>query len=285
MQIAIERLRARARNVPITVIHTDQPGNDFSSLFSLLNSSPDSYLQMHSETYAAAVGRSFFEPVLPPASVTLGWSSFAVMWLTSTPSEALGHVSAALAPPEVLFRLQAQGAADWRRFLAARAGELRPGGRLVVLAAGPAEQGFASSGPLMLVLATTLRQLVADGRLSDAACKRAFIPTLPRLAAELRAPFAEGEFAGLALEEQDDWPDFPDAAWERYRQDGDVAALAEAYLGFFQATFLPSLLYSLEPFSSASERQSIVDTLETAITSAITTDPQPFAQIPLHMLP
>lgn len=284
MQIAIERLRARAMNVPITVIHIDQPGNDFSSLFALLNNTPDSYLQMHAETYAAAVGRSFFEPVLPPASVTLGWSSFAVMWLTSTPPEALGHVSAALAPPEVLLRLRAQGAADWRRFLAARAGELRPGGRLVVLAAGPAEQGFASTGPLMQTLATALRQLVADGRLSEAACKRAFIPTLPRLGTELRAPFAEGEFAGLVLEEQEDWPDFPDAAWERYRQDGDLAALAEAYLGFVQATFLPSLLYSLEPFSSASERESIVDTLEAAIRSAITTDPRPFAQIPLHMV-
>ena len=177
------------------------------------------------------------------------------MWLTNTPREAFGHVSAALAPPEVVLRLRAQGAADWRRFLAARAGELRPGGRLVVLVAGPAEQGFASTGPLMQTLAKTLRQLVADGRLSEAVSKRAFIPTLPRLGTELRAPFAEGEIAGLALEEQEDWPDFPDAAWERYRRDGDVAGLTEAYLGFFQATFLPSLLHSLEPFGSASEHQ------------------------------
>ena len=226
----------------------------------------------------------FFEPVLPAASVTLGWSSFAVIWLTSTPREALGHVSAALAPPEVLSRLRAQGAEDWRRFLAARAGELRPGGRLVVLVPGPAEQGFASTGPLMQTLATTLRQLVADGRLSEAASKRAFIPTLPRLGTELRAPFAEGAFAGLALEEQEDWPDFPDSAWERYRQDGDLAALAEAYLGFVRATFLPSLLYSLEPFSSTSERQSTVETLEAAIRSAIKKDPQPYAHIPLHMV-
>ncbi len=280
MQVAIEGLRARASNVPITVIHIDQPGNDFSSLFALLNSSSDSYLQMHSETYAAAVGRSFFEPVLPPASVTLGWSSFAVVWLTRTPPEALGHVSAALVPPEVLLRLRAQGDADWRRFLAARAGELRPGGRLVVLVPGP----FAGRRPLMQTLATTLRQLVADGRLSKAACQRAFIPTLPRSGMELRAPFAEGAFAGLSLEEQEDWPDFPDAAWERYRGDGDVATLTEAYLAFFQATFLPSLLHSLEPFDTASERQSIVDTLEGAIRAAIKTDPQPLAQIPLHMV-
>jgi len=72
---------------------------------------------MHSETYAAAVGRSFFEPLLQPASITLGWSSFAAIWLTQTPPEALGYVSAALVPAEVRLRLQAQGEADWRRFL------------------------------------------------------------------------------------------------------------------------------------------------------------------------
>jgi hypothetical protein len=282
MQVAIEGLRVRAPNVPITVIHTDQPGNDFSSLFALLNDSPDSYLQTHTETFAAAVGRSFFDPVLPPASVSLGWSSFAVMWLTRTPPEALGHVSAALVPAEVRQRLRAQGDADWRRFLSARAGELRPGGRLVVLAAGPTERGSGSTRALMATLAATLRQLVADGRLSEAACGRAFIPTLPRSGADLRAPFAEGAFAGLVLEDHEDLPDFPDAAWERYRGDGDTATLTDAYLGFFQATFLPSLLHSLEPLDTASARRAITDTLEAAIRAAIQSDPQPFAQIPLH---
>jgi salicylate 1-O-methyltransferase len=283
MQVAIEGLRARAPSVPVTVVHIDQPGNDFSSLFALLNSSPESYLNLHPKTYAAAIGRSFFDPVLPPASVTLGWSSFAVIWLTSTPPVALGHVSAALAPREVLLRLRAQGDADWRRFLAARSGELCQGGRLVVLVPAPAEQGFGSTRPLMQALATALRKLVADGQLSEAACKRAFIPTLPRMAADLEAPFAEGTFAGLALEEQEDRPDFPDAAWERYRHDSDLATLTEAYLGFFQATFLPSLLHSLEPFDSTSERRAVVDALEASIRSAIAMDPQPFAQIPLHL--
>jgi hypothetical protein len=69
----------------------------------------------------------------------------------------------------------------------------------------------------------------------------------------------------LALEAQDDRPDFPDPAWERYRQDGDLAALVDSYLGFFQATFQPSLLHSLEPFGTAAERQA-------------------YAQIPLNMV-
>ena len=284
MQVAIEKLRARASTLPITVVHTDQPGNDFSSLFALLNNSPDSYLQMHPETYAAAIGRSFFGPVLQPGSVTLGWSSFAAIWLTQTPPEALGYVSAALAPANVRSLLQAQGKADWQRFLTARAGELRPGGRLVVLVPGPSEGDVSGIRPLMQTIATTLRQLVDAGTLSEAACKRAFIPTLPRSGTDLRAPFAQGEFAGLALEEHEDWFDRPDMAWERYRGSGDAAMLAEAYLVFFQATFLPSLLDSLEPFDTESDRQSIAAGLETAIVSAIKSNPQPLAQIPLHMV-
>jgi hypothetical protein len=43
-----------------------------------------------------------------------------------------------------------------------------PGGRLVVLVAGPTEQGFSSMRPVIQTLAIALRKLVADGRLSEA---------------------------------------------------------------------------------------------------------------------
>jgi hypothetical protein len=86
------------------------------------------------------------------------------------------------------------------------------------------------------------------------------------------------------LEAQEDRVDFPDAAWERYRQDDDAATLTDAYLGFFQATFQPSLLHSLEPFGSVAERKLLEDGLEAAIRRGITPAPQPLAQIPLHTI-
>jgi hypothetical protein len=70
-----------------------------------------------------------------------------------------------------------------------------------------------SAKPLMQAAATALRQMVSEGLLSEVACARAFVPTLPRSAAQLRAPFAEGDFAGLSIEEQEDWFDLPDGAW------------------------------------------------------------------------
>jgi hypothetical protein len=41
MKVAIDGLRARAPDASVTVVHVDQPANDFVSLFRLLNDSPD----------------------------------------------------------------------------------------------------------------------------------------------------------------------------------------------------------------------------------------------------
>jgi salicylate 1-O-methyltransferase len=282
MGIAIGCLRDRAPDVPITVVHVDQPGNDFASLFTLLSNSDESYLRRDPEIYAAAVGRSFFNPVLPPGSVTLGWSSFAAMWLTRVPPNAAGHVVPYLAPPDVRSQVLTQGASDWQRFLAARGRELRPGGRIVVLCAGPAEQDSESSGPLHRIVAAALRQFVDEGRLPAVIRARAFVPTLPRRGEDMRAPFADGPFAGLVLEEHDDRMDLPDTAWERYCRDGDAEALADSYVGFFQATFLPSLLHSMEPFESAAQRDAVIDGLGSALREAIQAKPHRCAQIPMH---
>ena len=256
MQIAIEGLRAREPSAPITVVHIDQPGNDFSSLFAVLNSSPESYLQLHAETYAAAVGHFILRSRAAAIQRHAGLrSSFAVIWLTSTPPEAFGQcIRRACAPgsTSALARARSGGLATLphgprRRTTARRApcGPRAGAGRTGVFehAAGDPD--------------ACPRPAEARGR-RDALRGRVQASIRPdpaaRMAAELRAPFAEGAVAGLVLEEQEDWPDFPDLAWERYRQDGDLETLTEAYLGFVQATFLPSLLDSLEPFSSTLER-------------------------------
>ena len=62
----------------ISVVHTDLPENDFSGLFQTSNTDRNSYLQHDRAVFASAVGRSFYEQVLPSESVTLGWSSWAV---------------------------------------------------------------------------------------------------------------------------------------------------------------------------------------------------------------
>ena len=86
MREAIAALRQRVGTTrAISVVHTDLPSNDFSALFEALESDPDSYLRGEAAIFASAVGRSFYQQLLPSGSVTLGWSSWSVQWLSRTP--------------------------------------------------------------------------------------------------------------------------------------------------------------------------------------------------------
>jgi hypothetical protein len=73
---ALEALRARIGPEPaVSVVHTDLPGNDFTALFATLAHDPESYLRFDPKTFPMAIGRSFYQPILPPESVLLGWSN------------------------------------------------------------------------------------------------------------------------------------------------------------------------------------------------------------------
>ena len=77
---AITILRQRiGPNRAISVVHTDLPENDFSVLFETLNTDPNRYLRRDHAVFASAVGRSFYDQILPAGSVTLAWSSWAVV--------------------------------------------------------------------------------------------------------------------------------------------------------------------------------------------------------------
>jgi hypothetical protein len=76
MRMAIEELRCRTGTEAPEVIHTDLPTNDFSSLFEALQAEPNSYLSGTFNIFPAAIGRSYFEPLLPPRRIHLGWNIY-----------------------------------------------------------------------------------------------------------------------------------------------------------------------------------------------------------------
>jgi hypothetical protein len=99
MRTAISALRAKSGpDRLVQVIHTDLPSNDFSSLFQAIADDPDSYLKGETGIFPSAVGRSYFQPVLAPETVHLGWNSWTLQWLsrkrashpTSTECQARG---------------------------------------------------------------------------------------------------------------------------------------------------------------------------------------------------
>src|SRR5215475_799720 len=165
MGLAIRELRRRAGpERAISVVHTDLPGNDFSALFQMLAADPESYLRGDPLVFPAAVGRSFYEQILPAGSVTLGWSSWATQWLSCLPVPIPDHIQVAfsedLAAKAAFARLAAE---DWRRFLIHRGAELRPGGRLVILTMALDATGRFGYEPVMKAMYDALLVLQAEG--------------------------------------------------------------------------------------------------------------------------
>ena len=117
---------------PILVFHVDQPSNDFNSLFEVLSSDPDRYSLDDANVFPCAIGRSFYEQVLPIASVDLGGAHMRPcgydVFLVPFPV-----ISFQLSTGTARAAFEGQAAEDWVTFLSCRASEMRHGARLVVV--------------------------------------------------------------------------------------------------------------------------------------------------------
>jgi hypothetical protein len=247
MQVAIKSLRQRiGQNRPICVFHVDQPSNDFNTLFGVMDADPDRYTLDDHNVFPGAIGRSFYENVLPPGSVHLGWSSYAAVWLSRVPSFIPGHFMPFRGTGAVRAEFERQGAQDWNAFLSLRARELRPGGRLVVVLPALADDGSSGFEHVMDLANEVLSDMVADRSITAEERARMVLKSYPRRKGELLAPFAqESPFQGLIVEPFE-MSVVPDAAWNDYEQDGNKDAFAQKHALFFRAVFMPSLASALD---------------------------------------
>ena len=247
MRAAIGAIRERTGSQrPISIVHNDLPGSDFAALFEALAGDPDSYLRQDKAVFASAVGRSFYDQVLPPSSVTLGWSTWAVQWLSHAPAPIPDQVMIAFSEDRAVRALyHRQSAEDWRIFLTHRAKELRPGGRLVVLMPAVAPDGDNGYRPILVTMYSALQQLVREGFMSAAELYAMAIPIVGRSLAELEQPFGEGRFAGLSLDHVEVFSG-PDPIWEDFERDRDAKAYGARWAAFARASVLPTLAGALE---------------------------------------
>jgi hypothetical protein len=271
--IGVLRQRAGAER-PISVVHTDLPGNDFSALFQTVGANPDSYLRGDANVFPYAIGRSFYESLFPPDSVTLGWSSWAVQWMSRVPDAVPDHIHhSRSAVASVRAAYARQGAEDWETFLALRGRELRPGGRLVVLLMALDEHGEFARGPLLDHLEGVLTEFVAEGFVTPAEHARMTIPTVGRGRAELLAPFAaKGHFAALQMVQLDIFA-CPDPIWEAFEAGGDAKALGLRYAAFTRAWAAPTLAAALDSTSPDGRAAAFGDRLETELVKRFATTP------------
>jgi SAM dependent carboxyl methyltransferase len=274
IRVAIGALRARlGPDRPISVVHVDQAANDFNTLFDVLHRDPDRYALDDPNVFPCAIGRSFYENVLPSDHVDLGWSSYAVVWLSRVPTLVPGHFIALRSAGEVRAAFERQGAEDWESFLSLRARELRPGGRLVVVLPGFDDDGLSGFEALFDHANAVLAEMVDEGALTADERGRMVLASYPRRRCDLLAPFnPNGQFRGLAVEHCD-LSVLPDAAWADYERDGNKEVLANRHAWFFRAIFAPSLACALTAAGDATAYRAFADRLENGLERRLASQP------------
>lgn len=276
LSIAISLFRERTGpDQAISVIHTDLPQNDFTVLFQTLNTDPDSYLRHDHATFAMAVGRSFYEQILPSASVTLGWSSWAVQWLSRAPSAIPDQVQVAfskdLATRSAFAR---QSAEDWHNFLLARGRELCPGGRLVILSMATDDNGEFGYQPLLHAMYGTLMEMADRGFLSPEELHRMTIPTVGRSREDFLAPFtAKGHFGSLRLQRIEVFH-AEDHIWVDYERHRDAREFGRQWAAFSRASVFPTLAEALQGGGSGPKAAKFAGQLEEGIIDRLSAKPE-----------
>lgn len=281
--IAVLRKRTRPEH-SVLVAHTDRPDNDFTALFNTLENDPDSYLRKDKAVFASAVGRSFYSQIIPSNSVNLGWSSWAINWLSRVPGSIDGHIQVDYCSDEGVRAAYAkQAARDWHEFIAFRGRELCPGGRLVVLTMGIGEDGDAGFRPLLAAIVESLDELATAGLLSPDEVSRMCVPTFGRRAGDFAAPFApSGRFEALEIEHLDIF-DADDRFWNRYRNTSDAKAFGANWAEFARASVFPTLTAALEGGGADPRRTEVLDRLEAGVAQRMAAAPTQ-TRIPLALV-
>lgn len=279
MAAAIRILRTRAgADRAISVVHTDVPGNDFTTLFQTLDQDPESYLRGDDAIFPSAVGRSFYGQILPSGSVTLGWTSWSLQWMSKIPGPIPDHVYADYSRnQDIRAAYRARSADDWRSFLVARGRELRPGGRLVVLTVAVGDDGDIGYLPMLDVVYSAILDLVDEGFLAAAEAQHMVIPIVGRSRADFGAPFAEtGRFAGLSIERMDVFLG-ADPLWEAFRSDGDATQYARGWAAFVGAAAVPTLALGLDGGRDDPRASLFPTKMAEHMTARFAADPRPTA--------
>ena len=84
---AIGRIRNRHPGLPVTVVYTDQPRNDFSALVRNVHGLGPfrTYLETFEDVFPLFSGTSFYRQMLAGSSLDFGFSATAMHWLSGKP--------------------------------------------------------------------------------------------------------------------------------------------------------------------------------------------------------
>lgn len=229
MSEAVAGLRRRTPS-PVTVVHTDLPGNDFTTLFETVAREPSSYTNLHGDTYSLAIGRSFFEQLLPRGSVALGWSATTTHWLSELPSIIDGSMTPFLCDADTRSRFAGQARQDWQRFVQARAAELAPGGELVMVQSCAHGDGSFGNEALLTLMDEAFSAMVREKQIPAEVAAAATFPVWIRTPADYQQ--VGNDFDILSCEVIED---LQSPHWERFEAEGDVSSFVTAAINEMRA--------------------------------------------------
>jgi len=133
---SVDWTRERFPDLPISLVYTDLPGADFGMLFRMMNNEiadRDSPLSRHANIHVFSSGMSFYDQLLPRATLDLGFSASAMHYLSRMPGEIANHVHAVGASPLEKDAFRQVASRDWETILLQRSRELAPGGHIVLV--------------------------------------------------------------------------------------------------------------------------------------------------------
>jgi hypothetical protein len=265
----VAELRRRTRQ-PLQPIFSDLGSNNFNQLFTNLEEARRAGL-FPAGVHPAAVGGSFYGPLLPPGTVHLATCFNSIQWLDRLPEVPVTDFVGYLRPhpprpgrvvsPEATAAFTRQAEQDLVRFLTCRARELVPGGKLLLASPGDTDQARVGDG-LADVLNDACLDLVAAGRLEREEYKRLTMPVYFRTVEELLAPLErEGSpVRGAFAVERAEALEVPPPFIVDFRRGGDVAAYARAYTGFLRAVSEPVVQAALrQPEREAATLDSLYE--------------------------
>jgi len=164
MRTIINTIRARDNQIPISILHNDLPSNDFTSLFSEVGASKDSYLEGQDNVFYTGLGRSYYQQLVPSSSLDVVVALVTLHWMPSIPnlgSEAWNAHHPKLSD-EQKQELDAVQQDFLNQFLMARAEECASGSKLVLTMVSRDERKDAFWG-LLEAQDVAFQRLLSEG--------------------------------------------------------------------------------------------------------------------------
>jgi hypothetical protein len=279
LKTALAALRARPFALPVSVVHTDLPTNDWTTLFQTVLFSPDSYTADHSNVFAYASGTSIYQPIFPPRQIAFGYSAITTHWLSCASAALPGHVWSPRATGIVRAAWAARAREDWYSFLRYRCAEMIPSGQLVMVNSGADANGSSGAEPLLDLVNAVLQDMVKGGALRADEYAKMAIPTYYRTEREWREPFGDPDFLRshpLRLVHYEELA-LDDVYADQYGRTQDARAFAAADAAFFRAAFEPSLFVAAGLDRSDADKQRVIDIFSQELQAALAKNPAAYA--------